>query len=73
MPPPEQFPGTFQGRPALFRVTSVAGHVYSVDFPEHLQSWDAVDPVELFVAPVEKVCAMSAAQGTRTRVSPPGV
>ena len=27
------FKGTFQGHPASFRVTSVAGHVYNRDFP----------------------------------------
>ena len=36
------------------RVTSVAGHVFNVDFPAEYQSWDAVDPAELFHAPVVK-------------------
>lgn len=40
------------GKPALFRVTSVTGHVFSTDFPASYQNWDAVDPVELFEAPV---------------------
>ena len=35
-------------------VTSVAGHVFSVDFPPQFQSWDSVDPAELFRAPVVK-------------------
>ncbi|GKY93229.1 hypothetical protein MPSEU_000290600 [Mayamaea pseudoterrestris] len=35
-------------------VTSVAGHVYSVDFPAQYQSWDAVDPAELFSAPITR-------------------
>jgi hypothetical protein len=34
------------------RVTSVAGHVFSVDFPPQFQSWDSVDPAELFHAPI---------------------
>eukprot|EP00727_Mastigamoeba_balamuthi_P002805 m51a1_g12521 putative dna topoisomerase 3-beta-1 (925) ;mRNA; f:67-3603 len=40
---------------ALFRVTSVTGHVYSVDFAAHLANWDSAAPVELFTAPVRKV------------------
>ena len=50
-----QFPGTFEGRPVLFRVTSVAGHVFETCFPAEYQSWDSVDPVELFRVPVAKV------------------
>jgi DNA topoisomerase III len=34
------------------KVTSVAGHVFSVDFPPQFQSWESVDPAELFTAPV---------------------
>lgn len=42
------------------RVTSVAGHVFSVDFPPQFQSWDSVDPAELFNAPtVRKPCKLS--------------
>lgn len=50
-----QFPGKFEGRHVNYRVTSVAGHVFSTDFPEEYQSWDAVDPVDLFALPVVKV------------------
>jgi DNA topoisomerase-3 len=42
----------FMGKPAFIRVTSVTGHVFSTDFPAKYQNWDAVDPVELFTAPV---------------------
>jgi len=35
-------------------VSSVAGHVYNVDFPSEYQSWDTVDPAELFHAPIVK-------------------
>jgi len=39
------------------RVTSVAGHVFNVDFPPQFQSWESVDPAELFHAPtVRKPC-----------------
>eukprot|EP00577_Skeletonema_sp_RCC1716_P004887 CAMPEP_0113381834 /NCGR_PEP_ID=MMETSP0013_2-20120614/5519_1 /TAXON_ID=2843 ORGANISM="Skeletonema costatum, Strain 1716" /NCGR_SAMPLE_ID=MMETSP0013_2 /ASSEMBLY_ACC=CAM_ASM_000158 /LENGTH=1160 /DNA_ID=CAMNT_0000264299 /DNA_START=12 /DNA_END=3495 /DNA_ORIENTATION=- /assembly_acc=CAM_ASM_000158 len=38
-------------------VSSVAGHVFNVDFPSEFQSWDTVDPAELFHAPVvKKLC-----------------
>jgi hypothetical protein len=36
------------------KVTSVAGHVFNVDFPAEYSSWDSVDPAELFQAPVVK-------------------
>lgn len=32
----------------------MAGHVFSVDFPSQYQSWESVDPAELFTAPVQK-------------------
>ena len=35
-------------------MTSVAGHLFNTDFPDELQDWDAVDPAQLFDAPVEK-------------------
>ena len=50
-----QFPGEFERRPALFRVTAVAGHVFETDFPASYQSWDSVEPIQLFTAPVVKV------------------
>ena len=31
--PVHEFPGSFRGRECIFRVTSVTGHVYSMDFP----------------------------------------
>ena len=51
---------TFPGHPKgdklrlQHRVTSVVGHVFSVDFGKEFQSWDAVDPAELFAAPIIK-------------------
>ena len=46
------FPKAPHASECKHRVTSVAGHVFSVDFPQQFQSWDAVDPAELFDAPV---------------------
>jgi DNA topoisomerase-3 len=46
------FPKTPHANRCIHKVTSVAGHVFSVDFPEKFQSWEAVDPAELFQAPV---------------------
>lgn len=34
-------------------MTSVAGHLHTVDFPSHLNNWQNVDPVSLFDAPLE--------------------
>ncbi len=47
--------GTFQGKPAELRITSVAGHVFSTDFPDKYNNWDKVDPQELFEAEVIKM------------------
>jgi hypothetical protein len=48
------FPKAPHATQCAHRVTSVAGHVFSVDFPSQFQSWDSVDPAELFGAPVER-------------------
>jgi DNA topoisomerase-3 len=48
------FPKAPQASQIRHRVSSVAGHVFSVDFPTKFQSWDSVDPAELFSAPVVK-------------------
>lgn len=42
--------GNFRGESATFKMTSVIGHVYSLDFPPAYNSWDRVDPLELFDA-----------------------
>eukprot|EP00920_Eleutheroschizon_duboscqi_P012971 GHVT01030767.1.p1 GENE.GHVT01030767.1~~GHVT01030767.1.p1 ORF type:complete len:759 (-),score=151.53 GHVT01030767.1:1712-3988(-) len=49
-----EFNGTFQGRRAFFKVTSTAGHIFSVDFPPKYNNWDKIEPLDLFDAPVEK-------------------
>ena len=46
--------GTFQGQQAQFKMTSVIGHVLSIDFPKEYQSWEKTDPVTLFDAPTVK-------------------
>ena len=42
----------FKGQVVTFRVTSVTGHVFSVDFPAAYQNWESTQPVELFGAPI---------------------
>uniref|UniRef100_A0A7N0TSD1 DNA topoisomerase n=1 Tax=Kalanchoe fedtschenkoi TaxID=63787 RepID=A0A7N0TSD1_KALFE len=49
-----EFDGMFLGSPANFKVTSVIGHVFSVDFPAKYQDWTATDPTDLFQAPIVK-------------------
>ena len=52
-PPVYEFDGSFLGKSARIRVTSVTGHVFSCDFPTAYQRWDSVEPIELFDAPVQ--------------------
>ena len=46
--------GKFHGRAARFKMTSVIGHVLSVDFPPKYQNWETTDPASLFDAPTVK-------------------
>lgn len=49
-------------------MTSVAGHVFNVDFPPQFQSWDSVDPAELFHAPtIRKTCQDLLSSTSRTK------
>ncbi|XP_050292586.1 DNA topoisomerase 3-beta isoform X1 [Quercus robur] len=49
-----EFEGMFLGFRAQFKVTSVIGHVFSVDFPATYQNWTATDPLDLFQAQITK-------------------
>lgn len=44
------YSGTFKGHKANFKVTSVAGHIFSRDFPSKFADW-SIDPSQLFHAP----------------------
>ncbi|KAJ3081509.1 DNA topoisomerase 3-beta-1 [Quaeritorhiza haematococci] len=50
-----EYDGVFQGKAAKFKVTSVAGHVFTIDFPKEYNNWDVIDPVDLFNAPIQKL------------------
>ncbi|XP_009436168.1 DNA topoisomerase 3-beta-1 isoform X7 [Pan troglodytes] len=50
-----EYTGTFAGQPVRFKMTSVCGHVMTLDFLGKYNKWDKVDPAELFSqAPTEK-------------------
>ncbi|XP_074897693.1 DNA topoisomerase 3-beta-1 isoform X2 [Buteo buteo] len=50
-----EYTGSFIGQSAHFKMTSVCGHVMTLDFIGKYNSWDKVDPAELFSkAPTEK-------------------
>nr|CAI5843837.1 unnamed protein product [Callosobruchus analis] len=51
--------GMFGNSPAHFKMTSVCGHVFGVDFISKYNNWDRVDPVELFSCPIEKKESMA--------------
>jgi len=53
--PTFQFDGAFKGFSCMYLVTSVTGHLYSVDFVEGYENWQAVDPASLFCAKTRKV------------------
>jgi DNA topoisomerase IA len=49
--PVYQYRGKMMGHSnVLFKVTSVAGHVYSRDFPKQYSDWQRTDPFDLFDA-----------------------
>lgn len=52
--PVHEYQGKFRGEPVYFKMTSVCGHVMSLDFLARFNNWDRVDPVELFSATTEK-------------------
>lgn len=50
-----EYAGTFLRQNVRFKVTSVCGHVMTLDFIGKYNNWDKVDPAELFSkAPTEK-------------------
>ncbi|XP_062446294.1 DNA topoisomerase 3-beta-1 isoform X2 [Rhea pennata] len=50
-----EYTGSFVGQSVHFKMTSVCGHVMTLDFIGKYNSWDKVDPAELFSkAPTEK-------------------
>lgn len=38
-------------------MTSVSGHLLSLEFGSQYRSWERVDPIKLFDAPVTKSCS----------------
>lgn len=46
--------GKFRGESVFYRMTSVCGHVMTLDFIGKYNNWDTVDPAELFGATAEK-------------------
>ncbi|KAG0718801.1 DNA topoisomerase 3-beta-1 [Chionoecetes opilio] len=49
-----EWSGVFLGQSMRMKMTSVCGHVMSLDFPGKYNNWDRVDPAELFRCPTEK-------------------
>ncbi|KAL1503141.1 hypothetical protein AB1Y20_011203 [Prymnesium parvum] len=52
--PTHEYRGSFRGKRAVMRVTSVKGHVYNLDFEKAYESWES-DPALLFSAGTVKV------------------
>ena len=51
-----EFEYNLWNRPVVMAMTSVAGHLLNFGFSGEYKKWQAVDPVELFDAPVTKHC-----------------
>jgi len=49
-----EWSGKFMGLNVNYKMTSVCGHVMSLDFPSKYNNWDRVDPSELFACPTEQ-------------------
>lgn len=50
-----EWTGSFQGLQGVkFKMTSVCGHVNTLDFPSKYNNWDRVDPSDLFYCSTEK-------------------
>ncbi|CAG7727511.1 unnamed protein product [Allacma fusca] len=52
--PVHEWDGSFANQRVMFRMTAVTGHVYGMDFPSKYNSWDKVDPADLFECPTVK-------------------
>ena len=48
--PVHEYSGSFQGASAKFKVTSVTGHVFSIDFPAEFNDRAKTNPLDLFEA-----------------------
>ena len=48
--PVHEYMASLFGKPTEFKITSVAGHVFSIDFPKQFNNWDSVEPIDLFEA-----------------------
>ena len=49
-----EWSGSFLGSNVKYKMTSVCGHVMSLDFPAKFNNWDRVDPSELFACQTEQ-------------------
>ncbi|EAS07738.1 DNA topoisomerase I (macronuclear) [Tetrahymena thermophila SB210] len=50
------YEGRFKGQKTIFKVTSVTGHVYDLDFPQKLkENWNEINPVQLFSSDTLKI------------------
>ena len=54
-PRTHEFRGRFGGASCEYRVTSVLGHCFNLDFAPAYRDWDGCDPSELWDAPVVRV------------------
>lgn len=49
-----EWKGNFFKEQVKFKMTSVCGHIMGLEFVGKYNSWDKVDPAELFTCPIEK-------------------
>ncbi|KAL4496982.1 hypothetical protein ABPG72_002138 [Tetrahymena utriculariae] len=53
--PVYEYEGKFKGQKTIFKVTSVTGHIYRLDFPKKFQNWNDFNPVKLFSLNTQKI------------------
>lgn len=50
--PVHEYSGSFLNSNAVFKFTSVCGHLFTADFERRFKNWDSSEPIELYTAKI---------------------